>query len=117
MKKAIQKAHPKGEKIKTEVGQLSNKVAVDTYAGRVHIDWDETARVTPFGQLAFFIEFLNRTELFDEFVKECPLELTSPNAPEPRDVLGTILLSVLAGHTGYSHITAYGASLKKNLVF
>jgi hypothetical protein len=36
MKKAIPKAHPEGEKIKTEVVQLSNKVAVDTYAGRVH---------------------------------------------------------------------------------
>jgi hypothetical protein len=109
MKKAFKKVHRKGEKIKTEVGQLSSRVAIDTYAGRVHIDWDETARVTPFGQLAFFIEFLKRTELFDEFVKECPLELTSPNAPETRDVLGTILLSVLAGHTRYSHITALRA--------
>jgi hypothetical protein len=60
MKKAVKKVHPKGEKLPVEMVQLSNRVAVDTYAGRVHIDWDETARVTPFGQLAFFIEFLKR---------------------------------------------------------
>jgi hypothetical protein len=31
--------------------------------------------------------------------------LTSPNAPTNRDILGTLLLSVLAGHTRYAHIT------------
>jgi hypothetical protein len=33
------------------------------------------------GQLSFFIEFLKRTELFDDWVEKCPLQLTSPNAP------------------------------------
>ena len=32
--------------------------------------------------------------------------LTSPNAPTKRDILGTLLLSVLAGHRRYAHITA-----------
>ena len=31
---------------------------------------------------------------------------TSANAPEKRDVLGTLLLSVLAGHWRYAHISA-----------
>jgi hypothetical protein len=31
---------------------------------------------------------------------------TSPNAPAKQDVLGTILLSALAGHHRYAHITA-----------
>ena len=31
---------------------------------------------------------------------------TSPNAPKKRDLLGTALLSVLAGHRRYAHITA-----------
>ena len=52
-----------------------------------------------------FIEFLKRTELFDHFVEKCPLVLTSPNASENRDILGTILFSVLAGHTHYAHMT------------
>ena len=42
-------------------------------------------------------------------VAGCPLRLTSPNAPAKRDVLGTVLLSVLAGHWRYAHITALRA--------
>jgi len=34
-----------------------------------------------------------------------PLYLTNPNAPSKRDILGTVLLSVLAGHYRYAHIT------------
>src|SRR5205823_6072464 len=78
----------------------------DTYAGRVHVEWDATAPVTPFGQLPFFIEYLKQGGLFDGWVADCPLSLSSPNAPSKRDLLGTVLLSVLAGHRRYAHITA-----------
>ena len=81
------------------------KLAVDTFGGRVHVEWDPQAAVTPLGQLPFFIEFLKLGGLFDSWVDDCPLEYTSPNAPTKRDVLGTLLLSVLAGHTRYAHIT------------
>ncbi len=56
--------------------------------------------------MPFFIEFLKTSGLFDEWVEDCPLRYTSPNAPQKRDVLGTILLSVLAGHWRYAHISA-----------
>lgn len=100
------KSRPKGEGRKSIIAQEMDKVAVDTYAGRVQIHWDHTTRVTPFGQLAFFIEFLKNTELFDDFVEQCPLYFVSHNAPTKRDVLGTILLSVLAGHTRYAHMSS-----------
>jgi hypothetical protein len=58
------------------------------------------------GQLAFFIEYLKKGVLFDGWGAGCPLHLTSPNAPAKRDVLGTVLLSVLAGLWRYAHITA-----------
>jgi len=51
-------------------------------------------------------EYLKQAGLFDGFVAGCPLHLTSPNAPAKRDVLGTVMLSVLAGHRRYAHITA-----------
>jgi len=79
---------------------------VDTFAGRIHIEWDAGAPVTPFGQLPFFIDFLKQANLFDSWVVDCPLFLTSPNAPRKRDLLGTVMLSVLAGHRRYSHVTA-----------
>src|SRR3984893_955529 len=80
-------------------------VVADTFAGRVHVEWDNTAPVTPFGQLPFFIEYLKQGGLFDGWVADCPLHYTSPNAPKKRDLLGTVLLSVLAGHWRYAHIT------------
>ena len=79
----------------------------DTFAGRVHVEWEagERAAMTPLGQLRFFIEYLKQGGLFDSWVAECPLYLTSPNAPSKRDILGTVMLSVLAGHRRYAHIT------------
>lgn len=79
---------------------------VETFSGRIHVEWDPHAAVTPLGQLAFFIEFLKTAELFDPWVEECPIEYRSPNAPAKRDVLGTIMLSILSGHTRYAHITS-----------
>src|SRR5260221_9889374 len=93
-------AHPEGEQPEVE----GWSAIADTYAGRVHVEWDETAPVTPFGQLPFFIEYLKQGGLFDGWVADCPLSLSSPNAPRKRDLLGTVLLSVLAGHRRYAHI-------------
>jgi Transposase DDE domain group 1 len=95
-------AHPAGEQ--PPVAEPST--IVDTFAGRVHIEWDAEAPVTPFGQLPFFIDFLKQANLFDPWVADCPLSLTSPNAPRRRDLLGTVMLSVLAGHRRYAHVTA-----------
>jgi hypothetical protein len=81
-------------------------VIAETFAGRVHVEWDEAAAVTPLGQLPFFVEFLKQAGLFDAWVAGSPLRFTSPNAPPKRDVLGTALLGVLAGCWRYAHLTA-----------
>src|SRR6201989_279409 len=95
-------AHPSGEQ--PEVEEWST--VADTFAGRVHIEWDTTAPVTPLGQLPFFIEYLKQGGLFDVWVADSPLLFTSANAQSKRDVLVTLLLSVLAGHRRYAHVTA-----------
>lgn len=81
-------------------------IGLETYAGKVHVEWDPQAAVTPMGQLPFFTEFLKVSGLFDTFVDECPLEYSSPNAPGKREILGTLMLSILAGHKRYAHISA-----------
>jgi len=83
----------------------SDGITVDTFSGRIHVEWDPTAAVTPLGQMVFFIDFLKTGGLYEPWVADCPLHYTSPNAPKKPDVLGTVLLSVLAGHHRYSHIT------------
>ncbi|MDP2165600.1 MAG: hypothetical protein Q8S26_00865, partial [Azonexus sp.] len=42
----------------------------------------------------------------DRWVADCPLTYSSGNAPTQRDVLGTLMLGLLAGHRRYAHITA-----------
>jgi len=80
-------------------------ISVDTPGGRIHVKWDHGSSATPNAQLAFFAEFLQLTGLYDAWHDTCPLHYTSPNAPTKRDVLGTWLLSILAGHNRYAHIT------------
>jgi len=101
-----QNGHPAGERKTTALVPAPGPVAVDTFGGRVHVEWDPQAAVTPLGQLPFFTEFLQVSGLFDPWVESCPLALTSPNAPTNRDVLGTAVLSVLSGHQRYAHISA-----------
>src|SRR3954471_18696255 len=97
-------AHPLGEQSEREAAGPS--VVLDTFAGGVHVEWEPAAPVTALGQLPFFVEFLKQGGLFDNWVAACPLHYTSPNAPKKRDVLGTMVLSILAGHWRYAHITA-----------
>lgn len=50
--------HPSGELESGIKSGESPAVFVDTFGGRVHVEWDIGAAVTPFGSLAFFVDFL-----------------------------------------------------------
>lgn len=99
------RVHPQGESRNPSSPGSPPPTPVDTYGGRIHVEWDPQAAVTPLGQLPFFIKFLKTAELFAPWVRECPLIYQNPNAPQPVDVLGTILLSVLSGHHRYAPST------------
>ncbi|MBW6494609.1 MAG: transposase [Burkholderiaceae bacterium] len=51
----------------------------------------------------FFAEFLATAGVFDRWVEACPLHYSSPNASRARDVLGTLMLGILAGSKRYAH--------------
>jgi hypothetical protein len=55
--------------------------------------------MTPLGQLVFFAQFLHAGGRWEEFCHEAPFGFTSPNAPSHEDVLGSLALSILCGHT------------------
>src|SRR6516225_11676727 len=99
-------AHRSGEQSLVVATDARGGVDLDSFFGPVRVEWDHEAAMTPLGQLPFFIDFLKTAGLFDAFVADCPLRYTSPNAPRKRDVLGTTMLSMLAGHRRYAHITA-----------
>ena len=104
-----QKTHPEGELSKNNsedhFSSSTQPLTCDTYGGLVHVEWDEQAPITPIGQLVFFVQFLKSCNLFGQWVEDCPLLFSSPNAPKKVDILGTMLLSVLSGQTRYAHIT------------
>ena len=102
----LTKVHPEGELQKVEIQPWDTPVSLDTFAGKIQFRWAPDAEVSSLGQMPFFIEFLKTSGLFEGWVQDCPLTYTSANAPKKRDVLGTILLSVLAGHWRYAHISA-----------
>jgi hypothetical protein len=58
MEKEVAVVHPEGERELAGVGGANQISTVDTFGGLIHVKWDETAAVTPFGQLAFFVEFM-----------------------------------------------------------
>ena len=90
---------------KSMLAQASEQAMVmDTMGGRMHVRWDEAAQATPHGQLVFFAEFLATAGVFDRWVQGCPLHYSSPNASRARDVLGTLMLGILAGSKRYAHI-------------
>lgn len=77
---------------------------IPAFGGPMGIRWDEGARVTPWGGLAYFATFLRTTGLFDRLVEDAPFAYASPNAPDVRNVVGTAVLAILAGFTRYCHI-------------
>jgi len=82
---------------------------VESLGGQVQVRWNQTEAATPFGQMAYFAEFLNLTGLYRRWIESCPLRFASPNGSKIADVLGTLFLSVLSGHWRYAHIAALRA--------
>ena len=105
----VVQAHPEGEVPIAGNQPAETATSLDTFAGKIHVKWAPEATVSSLGLMPFFIEFLKTSGLFDKWVEDCPLRYTSGNAPEKRDVLGTLVLSVHAGHWRYAHINAIRA--------
>src|SRR5215470_13644045 len=97
--------HPSGEQLPVDVNAPTGPTTLDTFAGPVRVEWDRSSPLTPLGQFVYFIEFLKVSGRLDAVIGDCPLTYTSPNAPEVRDVIGTWILSILAGHKRYAHVT------------
>ena len=100
-------AHLQGE---VELGDRDQNLvgrgrAVETFGGKVYVRWDADAAVTAFAPVTYFLEFLKANGLWQQWVEDCPLNYRSGNAPPKQDILGTLLLSVLAGHKRYAHVT------------
>lgn len=97
--------HPTGER-KSERLEYPTPHRVETLGGPMQVHWEKDPGISPHGMLTYFLEFLQISGIWEEFVEQCPLRYTSPNAPTKAEILGTIVCGVLSGHRRYAHITA-----------
>ena len=67
-------AHPLGEEEKRALVPVSEPIAVETFRGRIYVEWNPEVAVTPLGYLPFFIEYLQVSGLYEAWVSRCPLE-------------------------------------------
>jgi hypothetical protein len=67
--------HPVSKAQLPEKTALFEAVEVETYGGKLQVEWDQDATVTPIGQLPFFIQFLKLGGRFQPWVDICPLHL------------------------------------------
>jgi hypothetical protein len=97
--------HPAGEAAN---GHFGGRGAwpVDTPGGRFYAEWEEEVPVTREGQLVFFFQFLEAGARWERFMGGCPLSYTGNRGSGARNVMGTVMLSVLCGHWRYAHINA-----------
>lgn len=77
---------------------------IAAFGGPVWVRWDQDARVTHWGGMAYFATFLLESGLFERLVADAPFRYASNNAPSVRDVVGTMVLAILAGCKRYCHI-------------
>ena len=69
------------------------------------VEWSDGLRITPRGGMAYFAHFLKSNGLFDDLAAQCPLTYSSNNAPDKRDVLGTVVCGLVNGARRYAHLS------------
>jgi len=90
---------------------------IRTDAGTLHWDYATQTPITLHGHLPFFAQFLSSGNLFSDWLADCPLAYSSNNAPKVADVMGTAVVSVLAGHSRYCHAAAlFGDSVAAQML-
>ena len=100
--------HPAGESSFSAFGPApgTGPWPIDTPGGRYYAEWDPDSPVTVHGQLAFFAQFLQAGQRWDDFMSDCPLHYAGNRGSGARNVFGTAALSVLCGHWRYLHMNA-----------
>lgn len=102
----IPSAHPSGESVFASEVTPPEVVTVQTPRGPVTVAWEPGTAVSVHGLAVFFIEFLHLSGLWAALRDRCPLQRSSPNAPDVSSVVGSLLLAVLSGGNRYRHVDA-----------
>ncbi len=97
--------HPEGELAEGPLSAI-RPWPLDTPGGRFYAEWDGDTPTTRDGQLIFFFQFLKAGGRWEQLMANCPIHYSGNRGSGAHNVMGTILLSILAGHWRYAHINS-----------
>ena len=100
----VSASHPSGEEVFASEVTPPEVVTVQTPSGPVTVSWEPGTAVSVHGLAVFFIEFLHVSGLWAALRGRCPLQRTSPNAPDHASVVGSMVLAVLSCGNRYRHV-------------
>ena len=76
---------------------------ISTLGGDYALKWDEETQMNVSAHAALLSQFAKAGSFFDRLVETCPMRLTSNNAPEVRDLIATVMVSMANGATRFRH--------------
>ena len=90
------------------MGKYSTKQAagvrtIATLGGDYALKWDDETRMSVNAHAALLSQFAKAGGFFDRLVETCPMRLKSNNAPEVRDLIATVMVSMVNGATRFRH--------------
>ncbi len=103
--------HPAGESKIALASAVESELVIDTPGGRYRASFDDRTPVSALGPLVFFAQYLQASGQFEALCRNAPLVYRSPNAPAARDVVGTVVLGILAGALALR--ASLGAALRR----
>ncbi len=76
---------------------------IETLGGEYALKWDDETQMSVNAHAALLSQFAKAGGFFDRLVETCPMRLTSNNAPEVRDLIATVMVSMVNGATRFRH--------------
>ena len=91
-----------------DVGKYSTEQAagaqrIETLGGDYALKWDDETLMGVNVHAALLSQFAKAGGFLDRLVETCPMRLTSNNAPEVRDLIATVMVSMINGATRFRH--------------
>ena len=90
------------------MGKYSTKQAagaqeIETLGGDYDLKWDDETQMSVNAHAALLSQFAKAGVFFDRLVETCPIQLTSNNAPAVRNLITTVMVSMINGATRFRH--------------
>ena len=77
---------------------------ISTLGGDYALKWDDETQMSVNAHAALLSQFAKAGGFFDRLVATCPMRLKSNNAPDVRDLIATVMVSMINGATRFRHI-------------